>query len=101
MGLAKYQGVDVDFREKTIGNGRTRGITVKSGTRKQDYQFNPNPHTADSWYNDNQGKFYQQAAEALAKLFHDSSTEAGKRMFPRYGKKVTVHGKEYTLEQAR
>jgi hypothetical protein len=97
MGVAKYQGVEVDFREKTIGNGKSRGITVKCGSRKQDYKFTPNPHDADAWYNKNQIKFYEEAATQLAKLFHDSNTNAANRLFPRYGKKITVHNTEYTL----
>ena len=99
MGDIKHGDANVHWAEKTFGNGKSRGITVKykEGAKPaQSYKMTPNPHD-DPWYNKNQGKFYDEAATELAMLLVASGATAAARSFPRYGKKIKVHNVEYTL----
>ncbi|MFJ5339085.1 hypothetical protein ACIPSD_08195 [Pectobacterium sp. CHL-2024] len=89
--LKNYQNSGVDFNYAEQKYGTNRGIRIMAGTRDQTYKFSPNPHN-DPWYNKNQEKFYQTAAEALA----DSYLASQQRIFPRYGFKSIINKIEYT-----
>lgn len=73
---------------------QNRGITIKlnGSTRpSQTYKFDPNPHN-DPWYNKNQAKFYNQAAQQIGQYFNKRGS------FPRYGtESITVNGIDYKL----
>ncbi|OQO71050.1 hypothetical protein BH747_03350 [Enterococcus villorum] len=60
---------------------------------KHVYKFSPNPHN-DPWYNKNQTKFYNQAAEAIASI-GNSQTWIPKNWL--FMINITVHGIDYTL----
>lgn len=92
-GSVDVAGETYNYNEVKYGNrgGGNRGIRVYCGSRDQTYKFRPNPHDSRE-YNRKQAAFYEQATEAIVGIMTRNS------LFPRYGKKVTVMGVEYTLE---
>jgi hypothetical protein len=98
MGDITHNKIAFHFAEASIGNGKSRGITIKataSPKPAQTYKLEPNPHN-DPWYNKNQGKFYTEAATELAKLYVASSKD--NPSFPRYdAKKIKINNIEYKL----
>jgi hypothetical protein len=88
-------GVTFHYGEMSF-SGLGRGISMyRKGVAKDNhvYKFKmPNPHD-DPFYNKNQGKWYDEAANAIA-------TQVNNGGWPTDGGTVTVHGTVYTLEVA-
>jgi len=86
----------VTYKYMEVATGTARGISMtaqKGATGTITYKFQPNPHD-DKWYNNNQAKFYLQAATAIAGA---TTIAGGVATFPAFDSEITVHKIDYTL----
>jgi hypothetical protein len=86
-----------NYREESWSLNRGITITTKGEDNldrpPQTYKFNPNPHD-DPWYNKNQKKFYEEAANQIGQYFNKKGS------FPRYDTElVTIHNISYKLNR--
>lgn len=88
-GNTKINGVNYKWVETSWS--KNRGLTFNPGNHV--YQFSPNPHN-DPWYNKNQKKFYDSAADQITK--QGNAGKWDQKSWPS-SIKVTMNGIDYTL----
>lgn len=90
-GTMNINGKTYKWMEASYNNNR--GFKINPGN--MDYKFSPNPHD-DPWYNKNQIKFYNKAADQIA-----SQGNSGKWVIGNWPStiKVTVNKIDYVLER--
>lgn len=88
MAEVEVGGVTFTYAEASFGTGR--GVTISGAGESRRYNFKPNPHNEDKWYNKNQGAFYREAATAIG-----NAVNAG--AWPDEGT-IEVHGHDYQLQ---
>jgi hypothetical protein len=86
-------GTKYKYNEERTGS---RGITLwRSGVAQDQhsYKFNPDPHD-ERWYNNNQPRFYREAAIAIATVRNNNNAYP-----PDDGTvSITIHNTSYTLD---
>jgi hypothetical protein len=98
QGTVLVAGVTYKYAELSFGKNRGIMMSAEQGaTGNVAYQFNPNPHNADSkWYNKHQEAFYEQAATAIAQ---QTIVNNGNATYPAFGTQIDVHGVDYSLNE--
>lgn len=88
MAQVTVGGVTFTYSEASFGTGRGLQISGTGQTRR--YNFKPDPHNEDKWYNKNQGAFYLEAATVIGQAVNAGGWPDEQT--------IEVHGHDYTMQ---